>query len=63
MGYSGHGTQMATHMGQVMAGVLAGDHAANPWHGLDWPAIRGHFGPPWFLPLVGAWYKLQDRLH
>ena len=63
MGYSGHGTQMSTHMGQVMAAVMAGDDGANPWAGLDWPAIRGHFGPPWFLPLVGAWYKLQDRLH
>ena len=63
MGYSGHGTQMATHMGQVMAAVMAGDHAANPLGDLAWPAITGHFGPPWFLPLVGAWYKLQDRLH
>lgn len=63
LGYSGHGTQMSTHMGQVMASVMAGDSDANPWSGLDWPAIRGHFGPPWFLPLVGAYYKLQDWLH
>ena len=63
MGYSGHGTQMATHMGQAMAAAMAGDRAANPWAGLDWPAIKGHFGPPWFLPVVGAWYRLQDRLH
>ena len=62
MGYSGHGTQMATHMGQVMAAVMAGERDANPWAALDWPAIRGHFGPPWFLPLVGAWYRLQDQL-
>lgn len=63
MGYSGHGTQMSTHMGQVMAAVMAGDQHANPWAGLDWPAIRGHWGPPWFLPFVGLYYKLQDRLH
>lgn len=63
MGYSGHGTQMATHMGQAMAAVMAGERDANPWLGLDWPAIPGHFGPPWFLPLVGAYYRLQDRLH
>ena len=63
MGYSGHGTQMSTHMGQVMAAVMAGEEGRNPWTDLDWPAIRGHFGPPWFLPFVGAYYKLQDRLH
>ena len=28
----------------------------------EWPAIPGHFGRPWFLPLVGAYYRLQDRL-
>lgn len=61
MGYSGHGVQMSVHMGQVMADVLDGKVEANPWRALDWPAIPGHFGKPWFLPLVGAYYKLQDR--
>ena len=63
MGYSGHGTQMSTYMGQVMAAVMSGDPDANPWGDMAWPAIKGHFGPPWFLPFVGAYYKLQDRLH
>ncbi|BBK33134.1 glycine/D-amino acid oxidase-like deaminating enzyme [Stella humosa] len=63
MGYSGHGVQMSVHMGQVMAEVMGGNPAANPWRAFAWPAIRGHFGPPWFLPFVGAWYRLQDRLH
>ncbi|BBK41523.1 FAD-dependent oxidoreductase [Allostella vacuolata] len=63
MGYSGHGVQMSVHMGRVMAEVMGGNPAANPWRDFGWPAIRGHFGPPWFLPLVGAWYRLQDRLH
>jgi NADPH-dependent 2,4-dienoyl-CoA reductase/sulfur reductase-like enzyme len=26
-----------------------------------WPAIPGHLGPPWFLPLVGAYYRIKDR--
>ncbi len=63
MGYSGHGVQMATHMGQQMARVIGGDPGANPFAGLDWPAIPGHLGKPWFLPMVGAWYRLQDWLH
>ncbi|TVV70362.1 NAD(P)/FAD-dependent oxidoreductase [Sphingomonas solaris] len=59
-GYSGHGTQMSVLMGERMARVIAGDAAANPWANLKWPAIPGHFGTPWFLPLVGAYYRYQD---
>ncbi|WP_454831835.1 NAD(P)/FAD-dependent oxidoreductase [Pseudoxanthomonas wuyuanensis] len=60
-GYSGHGTQMSVHMGQAMARVMAGEADANPWRGRHWPAIPGHFGPPWFLPLVGFYYRTKDR--
>ncbi len=62
-GYSGHGVQMSVHMGQVMADVMAGRPELNPWRELEWPAIAGHFGKPWFLPIVGAYYRLQDWLH
>lgn len=61
-GYSGHGTQMSVHMGQRMAAVMGGDPLANPWRGRNWPAIPGHFGPPWFLPAIGLYYTLKDRL-
>lgn len=63
MGYSGHGVQMSVHMGRVMADVMFGAAARNPWRTLEWPAIPGHFGRAWFLPLVGAYYRLQDVLH
>ncbi|MBI5275771.1 MAG: FAD-binding oxidoreductase [Burkholderiales bacterium] len=62
MGYSGHGTQMSVHMGECMARVMAGDAAANPWRNNRWQAIPGHFGPPWFLPAVGIYYRLKDKL-
>ena len=62
MGYSGHGVQMAVHMGQAMADAMNGRPQRHPWGGLRWPAIPGHFGPPWFLPLVGAYYRVKDRL-
>jgi glycine/D-amino acid oxidase-like deaminating enzyme len=61
-GYSGHGTQMSVLMGERMAAVMAGDAAANPWQGRGWPAIPGHIGPPWFLPAVGLYYQIKDRL-
>ena len=60
MGYSGHGVQMATHMGQQMARVMGGDAQANPFADLAWPAIPGHLGKPWFLPFVGAYYRVLD---
>jgi glycine/D-amino acid oxidase-like deaminating enzyme len=63
MGYSGHGVQMSVRMGEVMADVMDGRRVASPWLELDWHAIPGNFGEPWFLPLVGAYYRVQDILH
>jgi glycine/D-amino acid oxidase-like deaminating enzyme len=60
MGYSGHGTHMATYMGSIMADVLDGRTELNPWRDFDWPAIPGYFGRPWFLPIVGAYYRYKD---
>lgn len=62
MGYSGHGAQMSTHMGGVMADLILGKPDRNPWKDLPWGAVPGHFGKPWFLPFVGAYYGLKDRL-
>ncbi|KQV95158.1 FAD-binding oxidoreductase [Rhizobacter sp. Root1221] len=61
-GYSGHGTQMSVLMGERMAAVMAGDASANPWRGREWRAIPGHLGPPWFLPAVGLYFRMKDRL-
>lgn len=63
MGYSGHGVQMSVHMGQAMADMMDGKPQANPWGDLDWPSVPGHFGKPWFLPFVGAYYRWQDLIH
>ncbi|WP_368621134.1 NAD(P)/FAD-dependent oxidoreductase [Paraburkholderia sp. BR13444] len=60
MGYSGHGTQMSTLMGTRMADIMDGGTDLNPWKDFSWPAIPGHFGKPWFLPIVGAWYRFKD---
>lgn len=62
MGYSGHGAQMSTLMGQVLADMAMGRTDTNPLAGLDWPPIPAHSGRPWFLPLVGLWFGLKDRL-
>ncbi|WP_207101291.1 FAD-dependent oxidoreductase [Paracoccus shandongensis] len=62
MGYSGHGAQMSTLIGQVLADLAMGRRGTNPLEGLHWPAIPAHSGKPWFLPLVGLWFGLKDRL-
>lgn len=62
MGYSGHGAQLSTHLGVIIADAILGREDRNPLKGLAWPAIPGHFGKPWFLPLVGLYYKTLDRL-
>lgn len=60
LGYSGHGVQMATYMGKQMAEYMDGAEDANPWRDLAFKRIPGHFGPPWFLPFAGAFYKALD---
>ena len=63
MGYSGHGVQMSVMMGQVMAKALTGQSVVNPWAQLSWPPVPAHFGKPWFLPVVGLYYRMVDYLH
>ena len=62
LGYSGHGVQMATHMGKQMAEYMNGAQDANPWRDLPFKRIPGHVGPPWFLPFAGAYYKALDLI-
>jgi glycine/D-amino acid oxidase-like deaminating enzyme len=63
MGYSGHGVQLSVHMGRALADAIEGRPNASPWLGLDWRAIPGNFGDPWYLPFVGAYFRVQDMLH
>ncbi|MBB4167514.1 FAD-binding oxidoreductase [Rhizobium sp. BK538] len=62
MGYSGHGAQLSTHLGMIMADAILDRPDRNPLKGLEWPAVPGHFGKPWFLPLVGMYYKMLDTI-
>jgi len=62
LGYSGHGVQISTYMGDVMARRMLGEDVANPFRDLPWPAVPLHVGKPWFLPLVGLYYRYRDRV-
>ncbi len=62
-GCQGSGVAMATWLGHQAALKIAG--AANERFALDglaFPTLPGYRGDPWFLPMVGGWYRLRDRL-
>jgi glycine/D-amino acid oxidase-like deaminating enzyme len=61
-GYSGHGIAMATYLGEQIARRIAGEPIENPLFDDRFPAIPLYRGDPWFLPLVGAYYKVKDWL-
>ena len=62
MGYAGHGVQMASYMGRQMAEYMSGVPEANSWRDFTFRRIPGHFGPPWFLPFAGTYYKFKDHV-
>ncbi|WP_270933859.1 NAD(P)/FAD-dependent oxidoreductase [Falsiroseomonas oryzae] len=62
-GCQGSGVAMATWLGHNAALKMAG--AANERFALDglpFPTRPTYTGNPWFLPIVGTWYQLRDRL-
>jgi glycine/D-amino acid oxidase-like deaminating enzyme len=61
-GYSGHGIAMATYLGEQIARRIAGEPIDHPLFDDHFPAIPMYSGNPWFLPLVGAYYQVQDWL-
>jgi glycine/D-amino acid oxidase-like deaminating enzyme len=61
-GYCGHGIAMATHLGDAIARRMAGGPATHPLFDDRFPAIPFYNGRPWFLPLVGAYYKVMDLM-
>jgi hypothetical protein len=54
---------MMTYLGWQTARKIAG--AANyrcSFDAVDFPGHRLYSGDPWFLPAVGSWYRLRDRV-
>jgi glycine/D-amino acid oxidase-like deaminating enzyme len=62
MGYCGHGVALATYLGGRMGEVLAGVGEVPDLGTSRFRAIPFYNGIPWFLPLVGGYYRLRDRL-
>jgi glycine/D-amino acid oxidase-like deaminating enzyme len=61
MGYCGSGVALGSWMGTLAAEWIA--RGARPaFSDLRFPRMPLYRGHPWFLPLVGAYYSLLDRL-
>ena len=63
LGCNGSGVAMMTYLGWQTARKIA--RAANYACSFDRPEFPGHplySGNPWFLPALGGWYKMRDRL-
>jgi glycine/D-amino acid oxidase-like deaminating enzyme len=59
-GYCGHGIAMSTHLGEMIARRIAGEPIEHPMFDDRFAPIPLYDGRPWFLPLVGAYYKVKD---
>jgi glycine/D-amino acid oxidase-like deaminating enzyme len=62
MGYCGHGVALATYLGNRMGEVLAGVGEIPDLGTNGFRAIPFYNGVPWFLPLVGGYYRARDWL-
>jgi glycine/D-amino acid oxidase-like deaminating enzyme len=61
VGYSGTGVVLSTYMGTRAAEWLGGG-AAPALAQLSFPIVPAPYeGRPWFLPVVGEWFRMQDR--
>jgi glycine/D-amino acid oxidase-like deaminating enzyme len=62
MGCCGTGVAMMTWLGTAVGGWLSGD-APPALSRLRFPLVPAPYeGRPWFLPFVGEWFRLRDRL-
>ena len=59
-GYGGHGIALATHLGGLIGRRIAGEPIEHPLFDDRFAPIPLYRGTPWFLPIIGAYYKAKD---
>ena len=63
LGCNGSGVAMMTYLGtQTARKIACTANAACAFDTRDFPGHRFYSGDPWFLPLVGCYYRLSDQL-
>jgi glycine/D-amino acid oxidase-like deaminating enzyme len=59
-GYSGRGLAMATYLGMKLAELIAGKSESPVFSETRFRTMILYRKRPWFLPLVGAYYRFKD---
>jgi glycine/D-amino acid oxidase-like deaminating enzyme len=63
LGCNGSGVAMMTYLGtQTARKILGGANRVSALDERDFPTMPLYNGNPWFLPFVGGYYRLRDRL-
>jgi glycine/D-amino acid oxidase-like deaminating enzyme len=62
LGYCGHGVALATYLGHRLGQVISGSGDLPDLGGTRFKAVPLFNGFPWFLPLVGGYYRALDWL-
>lgn len=62
MGCNGSGVAMMSYLGNAIGQkIVGGTNRVNPFDTDVFPDQMGYGGNPWFLPIVGAYYRARDR--
>jgi hypothetical protein len=59
-GYRWHSIQRATYLLGLIVWCIAGERFEHPFFDDHFPPIPLYHGRPWFLPLVGFYYRFRD---
>ena len=63
LGCNGSGIAMMSYLGhQIGRKIAGGGNRVTAFEDLPIPGHALYTGNPWFLPLVGGWYRFRDRI-
>jgi glycine/D-amino acid oxidase-like deaminating enzyme len=63
LGCNGSGIAMMSYLGhQTARKIIGGGNRVSAFEDVEFPARPFYTGNPWFLPIVGGWYRLRDRI-
>jgi glycine/D-amino acid oxidase-like deaminating enzyme len=63
LGCNGSGVAMMSYLGhQTARKIIGGANRVSAFEDREFASQPGYTGTPWFLPLIGSYYRLRDRI-